>query len=145
MFLVFMGSQLLLTMVLLVHLSTYLIRIECVVSFKLLCHGCIGPGAMLTDLDLCAKMLFTVISFMTLIFCLRLHYVYEKLPKKCCKLLDLNGDLKEVFKLSKGGNLPVQAHGSGWITYKYEALQRVVDQYRVHLGTNQSTVQIGNT
>ena len=63
---------------------------------------------------------------------LRLYYLYEKSPRKCCELSDLIDDLKEVFELP-GGNLPVQAHGSHWITYKRKALQRVVDRYGAYL------------
>lgn len=51
---------------------------------------------------------------------LRLYYVYEK---KCCELPDLTYDLKEVIEFPDGGNLPMRAHGSHWITYKRKALQ----------------------
>ena len=64
---------------------------------------------------------------------LRLYYLYEKSPKKCHELSDLVNDLKEVFKFHEGGNLPVRAHGSRWITYKRRALQRVVDRYGAYL------------
>lgn len=64
---------------------------------------------------------------------LRLYYLYEKSPRKCRELSDLNDDLKGVFELPEGGNLPVRAHGSRWITYKRKALQRVVDRYGAYL------------
>jgi len=64
---------------------------------------------------------------------LRLYYLYEKSPKKCRELSDLVNDLKEVFEFPEGGNLPVRAHGSRWITYKRRALQRVVDRYGAYL------------
>lgn len=64
---------------------------------------------------------------------LRLYYLYEKSPKKCHELSDLIDDLKEVFELPEGGNLPVRANGSRWITYKRKALQRVVDRYGAYL------------
>ena len=64
---------------------------------------------------------------------LRLYYVYEKSPKKCCELSDLIGYLREVFEYPEGGNLPVRAHGSRWISYKQKALQRVVDHYGAYL------------
>lgn len=38
---------------------------------------------------------------------IRLYYLYEKLLKKCSELSDLIDDLKEVFELPEGGNLPV--------------------------------------
>jgi len=63
----------------------------------------------------------------------RLYYLYEKSPKKCRDLSDLVGDLKEVYELPEGGNLPVRASGSRWITYKRKALQRVVDRYGAYL------------
>ena len=58
---------------------------------------------------------------------LRLYYLYEKSPKKSCDLSDFVGDLKEVYKLPEGGNLPVRASGSRWITHKQKALQQMVD------------------
>ena len=97
--------------------AMYLIRMACEVSFKLLYLGRTGPGATLTGLNLHTRMLFPVISSMTLMKC-----CYEKSPRKCCEFSDLIDDLKEVFELPEGGNLPVQAHGSRWITYKWKAL-----------------------
>ena len=47
---------------------------------------------------------------------LKLYYLYEKSPRKCHELSDLIDDLKEVFELPEGGNLPVRAHRSCWIT-----------------------------
>lgn len=61
---------------------------------------------------------------------LRLYYLYDKSPKKCCELSD---DLKEVFDFPETGNLPVRAHGSRWISYKRKALQTVVDRYGAYL------------
>ena len=64
---------------------------------------------------------------------LRLYYLYEKSPKKCRDLSDLGGDLKEVYELPEGVNLPVRASRSRWITHKRKALQRVVDRYGAYL------------
>ena len=58
-----------------------------------------------------------------------LYYLYEKSPKKTRELGEIVEDLKEVFEFPKGGNLPVRAQGSRWITHKRKALQRVVDRY----------------
>ena len=59
---------------------------------------------------------------------LRSYYLYEKSPRKFCELSELIDDLMEVIELPEGGiNLPMQAHGSCWITYKREAWLRVVD------------------
>ena len=63
----------------------------------------------------------------------RLYYLYEKSPRKCRELSDLINDLKEVFGFPEGGNLPMRAHGSRWITYKRKTLQRVVDRYGAYL------------
>ena len=64
---------------------------------------------------------------------LRLYYLYEKSPKKCRELSELINDLKEVYEFPEGGNLPVRAHGSRWITYKRKVLQRVVDKFGAYL------------
>lgn len=64
---------------------------------------------------------------------LRLYFLYEKSPKKCRDLSDLVGDLKEVYELPEGGNIPVRASGSRWITHKRKALQRLVDRYGAYL------------
>ena len=72
---------------------------------------------------------------------LRLYYLYEKSPKKCRELLDLVIDLKKVFVFPEGGNLPVRAQGSRWISHKHKALQRVVDRYGAYLHHLQTLVE----
>ena len=64
---------------------------------------------------------------------LKLYYLYEKSPRKCRELSDVVDDLKNVFEFPEGGNMPLRAHGSRWITYKRKALQRVVDRYGAYL------------
>ena len=66
---------------------------------------------MLTSLSLPAMMPFPVIFSVTYVdeMLLRLYYLYEKSTKKCRDLSDFVGDLKEVYKLPEGGNLPVRA------------------------------------
>ena len=64
---------------------------------------------------------------------LRLYYVYEKSPKKSKVLNNIVDDLKEVFHLPKGGNLPVRSQGTRWITHKRKALQRVLDRYGTYI------------
>ena len=64
---------------------------------------------------------------------LRLYYLYEKSPKKSKELREVVEDLKIVFEFPKGGNLPVRAQGSRWITHKRKALQRVVDRYGAYI------------
>lgn len=38
-----------------------------------------------------------------------------------------------MFQLPKGGNIPVCAHGSRWITHKRNALLRVIDRYGAYI------------
>ena len=64
---------------------------------------------------------------------LRLYYLYEKSTKKSRELVDIVDDLKETFDFSKGGDLPVRAQGSRWITHKRRALQQVVDRFGAYL------------
>ena len=64
---------------------------------------------------------------------LRLYYLYEKSPKKSRELSAIAEDLKEVFELPKGGNLPIRSCGTRWINHKRKALQRVVDRYGAYL------------
>ena len=90
---------------------------------------CYGHRLELACKDAFSSHLFQDIDEMML----RLYYLYEKSPKKCRELSDLVTDLKEVFEFPDSGNLPVRAHGSRWITYKWKALQRVVDRYGAYL------------
>ena len=64
---------------------------------------------------------------------LRLYYLYEKSPKKTRELEGIVEDLKEVFELPRGGNMPVRSHGSRWITHKRKVLQRVVDRFGAYV------------
>ena len=42
-------------------------------------------------------------------------------------------DLREVFELPKGGNLPVRSCGTMWIIHKRKALQWILDRYGVYI------------
>lgn len=64
---------------------------------------------------------------------LRLYYMYEKSPKKSGELSAIAEDLKEVFELPKGGNLPIRSCGTRWINHKRKALQHVIDRYGAYL------------
>ena len=83
---------------------------------------CYGHRLELACKDAFSSRLFHDIDEMLL----RLYYLYEKSPRKCRELSDLVNDLKEVFEFPEGGNVPLRAHGSRWITYKRKALQRRV-------------------
>ena len=60
---------------------------------------------------------------------LRIYYLYEKSPKKCRELSHIVSDLREVYQLPDGGDRPVRATGSRWISHKRKALQRFMDRY----------------
>ena len=60
---------------------------------------------------------------------LRLYYLYEKSPKRCCELADIVEDFRKVFEFSEGGNLPVRAQGSRWVSFKRKALQCIINCY----------------
>ena len=63
----------------------------------------------------------------------KLYTMYSRSPKKSRELSEIAGDLKEVFELPKGGNLPVQCQGTRWINYKRKALLCLVDRYGSYL------------
>ena len=63
----------------------------------------------------------------------KLYTMYSRSPKKSWESSEIAGDLKEVFELPKGGDLPVQCQGTRWINYKRKALLRLVDRYGSYL------------
>ena len=75
---------------------------------------------------------------------LRLYYLYEKSPKKSRELQEVVADLKEVFELPSGGNMPVRSHGSRWIGHKRKALQRVIDRYGAYINHISTLAQDGS-
>ena len=64
---------------------------------------------------------------------LRLYLLYQKSPKRSHELMEIADDLREVFELPKGGDLPVRSCGTRWISHKRKALQRVLDCYGVYI------------
>ena len=58
---------------------------------------------------------------------LRLHYIYEKSPKKCRELKEVISDLQQCFEDS--GIRPVRASGSRWVTHKLAAMKRVLSKF----------------
>jgi hypothetical protein len=64
---------------------------------------------------------------------LRLYYLYHKSPRKCRELQTVADELKAVFDIPDGGNLPVRSQGSRWISHKRKALQRFIDNYGVYI------------
>ena len=101
-------------------------RLRCKKTFL----GCIGPGAFLTGCkDSLTCSLFQDINEMLL----RLYYLYHNSPKKSKELEAIGEDLKQVYCIPKGGNLPVRCQGTRWINHKRRALQRIVDRYGVYI------------
>ena len=72
---------------------------------------------------------------------LRLYYLYHKSPKKCRDLVAVIDDLKEVFELPRGGNLPIRSQGSRWIDHKRKALLRVIDRYGLSTLTEDTSLK----
>lgn len=64
---------------------------------------------------------------------LRLYYLYHNSPKKSKELEAIGEDLKEVYHILKGGNLPVRCQGTRWINHKRRALQRIVDRFGAYI------------
>ncbi len=62
---------------------------------------------------------------------LRVYYLYEKSPKKCCEIDEVVAELKICFELSempdKGGNRPLRACGTRFVSHKVAALGRLID------------------
>ena len=79
--------------------------------------------------DACTSSLFSVISEMVL----QLFFLYHKSSKESWELVSIADNLKEVFHLPKGGNVPVCFQGSRWIGHKCKALQRIVDCFGAYV------------
>ena len=60
---------------------------------------------------------------------LRLHYVYERSPKKCRQLEEIIADLQQCLTLDDAGIRPVRASGSRWVTHKLNAMKRVLSKF----------------
>ena len=60
---------------------------------------------------------------------LKLYSIYSKSSKKTRELCDTIDNLKEIFEFPQGGDIPVRAQGTRWITHKRKAMQRVVDRF----------------
>lgn len=60
---------------------------------------------------------------------LRLHYIYEKSPKKLRELKEVINDLQQCLKFDDAGIKPVRASGSRWVTHKLSAMKRVLSKF----------------
>ena len=96
--------------------------------------------------DALKNTLFTAVDEMLM----RVYYLYEKSPKKCCELewaiLELKACLTEEEMSTQGGSRPIRACGAHFISHKVAALERMIDlfgAYRGHITTlaNDSSVK----
>jgi len=105
---------------------------------------CYGHCLELACKDALTSNLFQNVSEMLL----RLYLIYSKSPKKTRELCDIVIDLKEVFEIPEGGDIPVRAQGTRWIAHKRKAMQRVVDRFGAyvnHLTTLSVDTSINST
>lgn len=89
-----------------------------------MCSGC---GVSLISIkDALSGTAFDLIDEMLL----RLYFIYEKSPKKCCELSEIVADLKEFLSFdSDAGVRPLRSCGSRWVTHKLNALKHVLAKY----------------
>lgn len=68
---------------------------------------------------------------------LRLYYLYEKSPKKCRELDDVISALKSYLEPrefpEKGGNIPLRACGTRWVSHKVVAISRFLERYGAYI------------
>lgn len=62
----------------------------------------------------------------------------HKISMFCLWVINMNvlasrWSIKVVFELPSGGNIPVRAHGSRWITHKRNTLLCVIDRYHTYI------------
>ena len=84
---------------------------------------------------------------------LRAYYLYEKAPKKCVELNEVVSELRQCLEPTdlptEGGNRPLRACGTQFITHKVVALERFIDRlgaYLCHLSSlvEDSSVRAGD-
>ena len=68
---------------------------------------------------------------------LQVYFVFEKSPKKCRKLQEIVDELRACLDPSElplqGGNRPLRACGTRFVTHKVSALGRVIDRFGAYL------------
>ena len=82
---------------------------------------CFSHRLELACKDACVSSLFLQINEMLL----RLFYLYNKSPKKSAELTAIVEELKHVYHVPTGGNMPIRCQGTRWITHKRRAMQRI--------------------
>ena len=84
-------------------------------------------------------MLSRTLSFLPLMkcSCRSITYVYEKSPKKCRELDEVVAKLKTCFESSvmpdEGGNRPLRAFGTRFVSHKVKALDKLIDRYGAYV------------
>lgn len=69
-------------------------------------------------------------------FLMQVYYVYEKSPKKCRELQDVVEELRaciEPTELPSGGDRPLRACGTRFVSHKVSALGRVIDRFGAYI------------
>ena len=69
-------------------------------------------------------------------FLMQVYYVYEKSPKKCRELQDVVEELRaciEPTELPSGGDRPLRAFGTRFVSHKFSALGRVIDRFGAYI------------
>ena len=68
---------------------------------------------------------------------LRVYYLYEKSPKQCRELEEVVSELKSCLEPhefpKKGGNIPLRASGTRWVSHKVVAIGRLLDRYGAYI------------
>ena len=68
---------------------------------------------------------------------LKVYYLYEKSPKKCRELEEVVSELKACLEPhefpGKGGNIPLRACGTRWISHNVVAIGRLLDRYGAYI------------
>ena len=69
---------------------------------------------------------------------LQVYYLYEKSPKKCQELSEVVSELSACLEPTdmprEGGNKPLRACGTRFVTHKVAAMGRLIDRYGAYLG-----------
>ncbi len=70
----------------------------------------------------------TLFDLIDNIILLRLYYIYEKSPKKCRELEEID-DLKHFIQFDDAGIKPVRASGSRWVSHKLSAMKQIISKF----------------
>ena len=95
---------------------------------------CLAHRLELALKDALKNTLFTQVDEMLL----GAYYLYENSPKKCVELNEVVSALRQCLECTdlpvEGGNRPLRAFGTRFVTHKVVALERVIDRLGAYLG-----------